>query len=129
MKKHIVIVEDDEFLMDLLAKNFSEEDFSVTKALNGKDGIDKIKDTKPDLVLLDLLLPDVNGVEFDGFKVLSEVKNDPAVSSIPVVILSNLDQKDQIEKGIKLGAADYLIKSQFTTEEIIKKVNSLTGSK
>jgi CheY-like chemotaxis protein len=129
MKKHIVIVEDDEFLIDLLAKNFSGEDFVVEKAMNGKEGIDKIKQIKPDLVLLDLLLPDVNGVDFDGFKVLSEIKNDPEIAATPVVILSNLDQKEQIEKGVKLGAADYLIKSQFTTEEIITKVNKLTGGK
>ena len=126
MKKNIVIVEDDEFLMDLLAKNFSGDDYAVTKAPNGKDGIDKVKQVKPELVLLDLLLPDVNGIEFDGFKVLEEIKKDPEISDIPVIILSNLDQKEQIEKGIKLGAVDYLIKSQFTTEEIIAKVNKIT---
>jgi DNA-binding response OmpR family regulator len=129
MKKNIVIVEDDDFLRDLLAKNFSQEDFVVTQAPNGKDGVDKIKEVKPELVLLDLLLPAVNGIEFDGFKVLEELKKDPETAKIPVIILSNLDQKDQIEKGIKLGAVDFLIKSQFTTEEIIKKVNKITGGK
>ncbi|MBX4201005.1 response regulator [Candidatus Parcubacteria bacterium] len=129
MKKHIVIIEDDEFLIDLLAKNFAGEDFTVEKAMNGKEGVDKVRQIKPDLVLTDLLLPAVNGVEFDGFKVLEEIKNDADLSGIPVVILSNLDQKDQIEKGMKLGAADYLIKSQFTSEEIISKVTKLTSKK
>ena len=77
----------------------------------------KIKSEKPDLILLDLILPGI-----DGFEVLSQTKKDPEVSSIPVIILSNLGQKEDIERGLKLGATDYLIKAHFTPGEIIEKI-------
>jgi len=125
MAKNILIVEDDAFLIELLSKKFASEGFKVSEAMNGKEGLEKIKETKPDLVLLDLLLPDVNGLDVDGFKVLSGIKEDPATSSIPVIILSNLGQQEEIERGLKLGAIDYLIKSQFTSDEIIKKVKKI----
>src|SRR3989344_6009428 len=118
MAKNILIIEDDEFLAELLSKKLSDEGFTVSKAANGKEGIEKTKELKPDLILLDRLLPDVGGISFDGFKVLSEIKGDSSTSSIPVILLSNLDQQEGIETGVKLGAVDYLIKSQFTSEEI-----------
>src|SRR5258706_9034461 len=107
MAKNILIIEDDEFLAELLSKKLSDEGFTVSKAVNGKEGIEKTKELKPDLILLDRLLPDVGGMNFDGFKVLTEVKADPTTSSIPVILLSNLDQQEGIEEGIKLGAVDY----------------------
>jgi len=117
MAKNILIVEDDEFLRGLLAKQLSSQGFAISEAINGREGEEKIKDLKPDLVLLDLLLPDV-----DGFEFLSKVKQDAAISSIPVIILSNLGQKEDIDKGLKLGASDFLIKAQFTPDEIVDKV-------
>lgn len=117
MAKNILIVEDDEFLRGLLAKQLGSQGFTISEAINGREGEEKIKDLKPDLVLLDLLLPDV-----DGFEFLAKVKQDPAISSIPVIILSNLGQKEDIDKGLKLGATDFLIKAQFTPEEIVDKV-------
>ncbi len=125
MTKNILIVEDDEFFRSLLSEKFSSEGFTVAKTVNGKEGIEKIKEIKPDLVLLDLLLPDVDGVNFDGFKVLSSLKEDSATSSIPVIILSNLGQQEDIEKGVKLGAVDFLIKSQFDPDEIVQKVKKI----
>jgi len=67
--------------------------------------------------LLDLILPDI-----DGFEVLSKIKTDPALAEIPIIILSNLGQKDDIEKGLKMGANDYLIKAHFTPEEVVEKI-------
>jgi len=125
MAKNILIIEDDEFLAELLSKKLSDEGFTVSKAANGKEGIEKTKELKPDLILLDRLLPDVGGISFDGFKVLSEIKGDSSTSSIPVILLSNLDQQEGIETGVKLGAVDYLIKSQFTSEEIVEKVKKM----
>ncbi len=125
MTKNILIIEDDAFLMELLSKKFASEGFTVSGAINGREGLEKIKEINPDLVLLDLLLPDVNGLNVDGFKVLSSAKEDPATSSIPIIILSNLGQQEEIERGLKLGAIDYLIKSQFTSDEIIKKVKKI----
>lgn len=129
MEKHILIIEDDDFLRDLITKNFSLEGFSVTGAPNGIEGFKKIKEAKPDLVLLDLLLPEVNGMAMDGFAVLAAIKGDAAFSQIPVILLSNLNTQEEIERGMKLGAADYFIKSQFTTEEIVSKARAILEKK
>lgn len=120
MKKNILIIEDDDFFRELLRKKFLPEDFNLFEAVNGEKGIKEIKDKKPDLVLLDLLLPNM-----DGFEVLVKMKSDPATSSIPVIILSNLGQQEDIERGLKLGANDYLIKSQFDIDQIVEKVKNI----
>jgi len=117
MAKNILIVEDDEFLRTLMSKKLSSAGFNVSAATDGEKAIEKIKEEKPDLVLLDLILPSI-----DGFEVLSKIKQDSETKNIPVIILSNLGQKEEIEKGLKLGASDYLIKAQFTTEEILEKI-------
>ena len=92
----------------------------MISAIDGEEGIKKVLAEKPDLVLLDLILPNE-----DGFEVLSKIKADPKVSQIPIIILSNLSQKEDIDKGMKLGAADYIIKAQFTPEEIVEKVKNI----
>lgn len=120
--KKILIVEDDKFLRELIARKVIKEGFNVSEAIDGEEGIKKIKEEKPDMVLLDLILPGI-----DGFEVLSRMKEDPALSSIPVIILSNLGQKEDIEKGLKLGAVDYLIKAHFTPGEIIEKIKAHLG--
>lgn len=115
----ILIIEDDRFLRELISKKLVKEGFEVSDAIDGEEGIKKIKSEKPDLILLDLILPGI-----DGFEVLSKMKDDPAVSSLPVIILSNLGQKEDVEKGLKLGAVDYLIKAHFTPGEIIEKIRA-----
>jgi len=117
MQKNILIVEDDAFLRGLISKKLISAGFNVLEAIDGASGIKKTRQEKPDLILLDLLLPSI-----DGFEVLSEIKKDPITSPIPVIILSNLGQKEDIDKGLKLGADDYLIKAQFTPEEIVIKI-------
>lgn len=117
MKKNILIIEDDAFLRDLINKKLSSAEFTTTEAIDGETGIKKAKEEKPDLILLDLLLPGM-----DGFEILSKLKTDSSTSSIPVIILSNLGQKEEVEKGMELGASDYLIKAQFTPEEIVIKI-------
>ncbi len=119
MAKTILIIEDDKFLRELIVRKLFKENYEVSEAVDGEEGIKKIKEEKPDLVLLDLILPGI-----DGFEVLSKMKEDPALSSIPVVILSNLGQKEDVEKGLKLGAVDYLIKAHFTPGEIIDKIKA-----
>lgn len=118
--KKIVIVEDDNFLMELMARKLTVENFEVVSAFNGEEGLKKIKEEKPDFVLLDLILPGIN-----GFEVLEKLKNDKETMGIPVVILSNLGQKDDIEKGFKLGAEDFLVKAYFTPGEIVEKIRSI----
>ena len=117
--KKILIVEDDKFLRELIVRKVINEGFDVSEAIGGEEGIKKIKEEKPDMVLLDLILPGI-----DGFEVLSRMKQDSSLSSIPVIILSNLGQKEDIDKGMKLGATDYLIKAHFTPGEIIEKIKA-----
>ncbi len=113
----ILIIEDDKFLRELIAKKLLMEDFEISEAIDGEEGIKKIKTEKPDIVLLDLILPGI-----DGFEVLSKMKEDVSLGSIPVIILSNLGQRDDVEKGLKLGAVDYLVKAHFIPNEIVQKV-------
>lgn len=122
MAKKITVVEDDKFLRELITQKLSKEGYDITEAVDGEEGIETIKEEKPDLILLDLILPGI-----DGFEVLARIKSDPGISEIPVIILSNLGQKDDIERGLKMGAKDYLIKAHFTPEEIIKKINTVLG--
>ena len=120
MAKKILIIEDDKFLRELIARKLTDEGFDIVEAVDGEDGIKKIKETKPDLVLLDLILPSI-----DGFEVLSKVKEDEGIASIPIIILSNLGQKEEVEKGLDLGAVDYLIKAHFTPGEIVEKIKNI----
>lgn len=120
MAKRILIVEDDRFLRELIVKKLSNEAYDVVEAVDGEQGLQKTKESKPDLILLDLILPGI-----DGFEVLSRKKDDPAIAAIPVIVLSNLGQKEDVEKGLGLGAVDYLIKAHFTPGEIIEKVRNI----
>lgn len=118
--KKILVVEDDKFLRELISRDLVKEGYDVVEAVDGEKGIESIKKENPDLVLLDLILPGI-----DGFEVLSRMKSDPALSQIPVIILSNLGQRDDIERGLELGASDYLIKAHFTPNEIIEKIKTM----
>jgi len=117
MARTILIIEDDKFLRELVIQKLIKEGYETSEAVDGEEGIKKIKEEKPDLILLDLILPGI-----DGFEVLSKMREDPALAQIPVIILSNLGQKDDVEKGLKMGAVDYLIKAHFTPGEIIEKI-------
>jgi CheY-like chemotaxis protein len=121
MPKTILVVEDDTILRDLISQKLKKENkYEIVEAIDGEEGIKKARETKPDLVLLDLILPGI-----DGFGVLEQIKKDPETAKIPVIILSNLGQKEEIEKGLKLGATDFLIKAHFTLSEIVKKVKTV----
>lgn len=113
----ILIIEDDKFLRELISRKLIDEKFEIEEAVDGEEGLKKIKAIKPGLILLDLILPGI-----DGFEVLSKIKEDVSLSSIPVIILSNLGQREDVEKGLKLGAVDYLVKAHFTPHEIVEKV-------
>ncbi|MCR4284177.1 MAG: response regulator [Parcubacteria group bacterium] len=116
---YILLVEDDKFLSGLLFKKLSQE-FKVEVAGNGAEAFNKIKGGIPRLVLLDLMLPDI-----DGFKILEILKNDDRTKNIPVLILSNLGQKEDQDRSLSLGADGYMIKAHFTPGEIIEKAKSL----
>jgi len=120
MAKTILIIEDDSFLRELMVRRVVKEGFSALEANTGEEGLEKIKKEKPDLVLLDLMLPGIGGLE-----VLKKIKGDNDLKSTPVIILSNLAEPEEIEKGIKMGAIDYLIKAHLTPREIIDKVKTI----
>jgi DNA-binding response OmpR family regulator len=124
MVKNILIIEDDKFLRSLITEKVSSQGFNVSVAIDGKEGIREAQKSKPDLILLDLILPDV-----DGFEVLSKIKGEAGTSAVPVIVLSNLDSKEDIDKALKLGASDFLIKAQLTPEEIVEKVKNIFSAK
>ncbi len=120
MKKTILIIEDEKDLRFFLKTALSQEGYEVKEAFDAEEGFEKLKEKKPDLILLDILLPGKSGFDF-----LTQIKADPNFESIPVLILSNYGRQEDIEKGLKLGAVDYLIKANFTLEEIVQKVKKI----
>jgi len=120
MSLKILIVEDDKFVRELISQKLAEEKFEVVAAKDGEEGVEKNESEKPDLILLDLILPGI-----DGFEVLSRIRKKPTTKNVPVIILSNLGEKVDVDRGIQLGANDYLIKAHFTPKEIVEKVRSV----
>ncbi len=120
MKKKILVIEDEKTLRFLIVQTLVQEGFEVEEAIDGEEGIQKLKKNKPDLILLDLLLPSIN-----GFEVLSKIKRDSNLESIPVIILSNLGQEEEIKKGLNLGAIDYLIKAHFTLDQVVSRIKKV----
>ncbi len=120
-KKKIMIVEDDYFVMDIYNMKLTQEGFEVIGAKDGAEALKKLKEdgASPDLILLDILMPYINGLE-----VLTEIKKIERIKEVPVVLLSNLSQKVEIEEGMKLGAKGYIIKSHFTPSEVLEKIKS-----
>jgi DNA-binding response OmpR family regulator len=118
--KKVLIVEDDQFLRDLIVRKLEDEGFVIFQAIDGEEGLGILREKKPDLVLLDLILPGM-----DGFEVLKQAKEDKSVAHIPILILSNLGQRDDVDKGVNLGAADYLIKAHFTPSQVVQEINKL----
>lgn len=124
MDYKIVIIEDDTFLAEMYVTKFELEGFKIYAAINGDDGVKLVKKIKPDLILLDILLPKKN-----GFEVLEELKGDKDVKDIPVILLTNLGQKEDVDKGLELGAVDYLIKAHFVPSEVVEKVKGILKNK
>jgi two-component system phosphate regulon response regulator PhoB len=117
---HVLIVEDDTFLAGIYQKKFEMEGFKVSVSGDGEKGLTDVKKKKPNIVLLDILLP-----KMDGFGVLEKLKADAATKKIPVILLTNLGQKDDVEKGLEAGAVDYLIKAHFKPSEVVEKVRAV----
>jgi len=116
----VLIIEDDKFLLKAYSIKLEKEKFSVILATDGASGLRLAKKEKPSLVILDLMLPKMNGFEF-----LKKIKNDDALKNIPVIVISVLGQKTDQKKAIKLGAEKYLIKTDHTLEEIMKNINNI----
>lgn len=117
--KTVLSIEDDAFLSSLVSGKLIESGFSVLTAGTGADGLAKARQEHPHLILLDIMLPDMG-----GFEILEQLKKDPATQDIPVIILSNLGGRDEIERGVSLGACSYLIKSNILPHEVAEMVQS-----
>lgn len=117
-KKTIMIAEDDAFIGDIYEVKLKDAGYDVILASNGRDVIEKLESgVEPHIMLLDIVMP-----YMDGFDVLEALKNREEWKKIPVVLLTNLSQKEDVDKGMSLGAKDYLIKSHFTPTEVLAKV-------
>lgn len=115
----VLIVEDDFFLREICAKKLIKEGFTVFEAIDGEQSLKEVEEIKPDIILLDIMLPAI-----DGFEVLSKIRSnkDQKIKKVPIIMLSNLGQEEDIKKAIELGADSYLVKAHFTTEEIANKI-------
>jgi CheY-like chemotaxis protein len=116
----ILIVEDDPLMSRMYQKIFKFEGFDVDFALNGEEGLDKIRTVKPTLVLLDIMMPKMNGLE-----VLDKVKLDPATKDIPIIMLTNLAGTQDAEAALTKGAVKYIIKSEYEPKQLVNMVKEI----
>lgn len=116
----VLLVEDDPFLIDIYTTKLKSEGFDLLSAKDGEDALEKIEKDKPDLVILDIVLPNT-----DGWQVLKQIKDIKGAGKTKVLVLSNLGQKEEVEKGLKLGADKYLIKSDFTPSQVVEELKKL----
>ncbi|OGZ43046.1 MAG: hypothetical protein A2719_01635 [Candidatus Ryanbacteria bacterium RIFCSPHIGHO2_01_FULL_45_22] len=124
MKQTVLIVDDDEFLLEMYALKFKEEEFVVEIAKTGHEALEKVVSVKPDIVLLDVVLP-----EMDGFSILQKMRAEKNPNGPLVVMLTNLSQKDDTERGMRLGADDYIVKAHYTPSEVVEKVRKLLAKR
>ncbi len=122
-KFKIALIEDDEVLSIVMREELGKAGFNILLASDGEKGIQLVRSKKPDLVLLDLMLP-----KKSGFEVLEELKKDPKTKSIPVVILTVLSMDENIQKALRAGAKDYFVKSQHTVLELIEMIKGFFAS-
>ena len=120
--KKVLIVEDEELIGDLLQKKFRQEGYYASVARDGEAALKQIREERPDIVLLDIVLPRLN-----GFEVLEELKKDEALRQIPVIIISNSGLPAEIEKAKALGVRDWLVKTEFDPREVLEKVQRQIG--
>jgi DNA-binding response OmpR family regulator len=118
--KKVLIIEDDSFLQGLEASKLERSGYKVITASNGGEAIKKINEPDIDIILLDLILPD-----FNGFEVLAKIRQLDHLKKIPVIVFSNLSEEKDIDKSKELGATDFLVKSNFTLDELIKHMNTI----
>ncbi|HCA67341.1 MAG: hypothetical protein A2249_01080 [Candidatus Jacksonbacteria bacterium RIFOXYA2_FULL_44_7] len=120
----ILLVEDDRFLSKMYVDKMSREDgFEVEAVELGEEALKRIEKFSPDLILLDIILPDINGVQ-----VLKRIRSNEKTAGIPVLMLTNLNEKDYINEALSLGAKGYLIKAHFTPNEVVDKVRHILRS-
>jgi len=122
MPKKILFIEDESALQKTFGEILSKEGYEMISALDGETGLKLVKTKKPDLILLDLVLPRLN-----GFEVLKKLKENRETKDIPVIVLTNLERIEDVDKAIELGATTYLVKVQYTLEEVVEKIKKALG--
>jgi len=122
MAKKILIIEDEEIMIDLLQRKLTTEGYEVSVARDGQEGIRAMKEVKPDLILLDIIMP-----KMGGFEVMEEMNKNKELEKIPVIVISNSGQPVELDRAQKLGARDWLIKTEFDPQEVIDKVVKQIG--
>jgi len=115
--KKILLIEDEEIMIGLLQKKLTNEGYEVSVARDGEEGLKAMREVRPDLVLLDIIMP-----KMGGFEVMEEMNKDKELKKIPVIVISNSGQPVELDKAQKLGAKDWLIKTEFDPQEVIDKV-------
>lgn len=113
----ILIVEDEQILVDVLESRLTKEDYQVEITKNGEQGLEVMKNNEPDLILLDIVMP-----KMDGLEVLEEMNKTPDLREIPVIVISNSSQEAELEKAKQLGAEDCIIKTEFDPQQVVNKV-------
>jgi two-component system alkaline phosphatase synthesis response regulator PhoP len=117
MAKKILLIEDEELIYSLLQKKLTQAGYDVTVAINGDEGLTKMREIKPDLILLDIIMP-----QKDGFSVMEEIQKDKELQRIPIIVISNSGQPVELNRAKELGAKDWLIKTDFDPNEVLEKV-------
>ncbi len=120
MPKKILLVEDEKILSEMYQTKLEREKFEVVNVEDGGEVLEKVKKEKPDLILLDVILPKTN-----GFDILAELKANSKLKNIPVIMLTNLGQEEDIKKGKELGAKDYIVKANSTPAQVVEKVKKI----
>ena len=115
--KKILIIEDEEVLLELLQKELTQENYQIDVARDGQEGLNKAKENKPDLILLDIIMP-----KMGGFEVIEKMNQDEELKSIPIIIISNSGQRVELDRVKELGVKDWLIKTDFDPKEVVAKV-------
>ena len=119
----ILLVEDDEMLHGMYTQKFKNQGYEVASAFDGAEGIKMAAEETPDVILLDVIMP-----KMDGFVALKKLKKNNDTAAIPVILLTNLGQEEDVRKGSELGADDYFIKANHTPQEVVDKVNSFLSA-
>jgi DNA-binding response OmpR family regulator len=120
----ILLVEDDEMLHGMYTQKFKNQGYDILSAYNGVDGVKLAETEQPDVILLDVIMP-----KMDGFVALKKIRKNPVTAEIPVILLTNLGQEEDVRKGKELGADDYFIKANHTPKEVVDKVEALLKNK
>ncbi len=120
MSKKILIIEDDTFLQGLVATKLTKEGYEISTASNGEEAVRVANEKSPDIILLDLVLPNM-----DGFEVLEKIRKTELLAKTPVIVFSNLAEEKDMAKALELGASQYMVKSNFTLDELAEKIREV----